>query len=938
MEENMQPFLKKVLDDVWDQMDGNISNTCFVFPTIRAGLYFKKYLGEKITKPIWLPQIFAMNDFIQLLSGRKSTDEVTLIFELYSIYNKYFKEETLDQFYPWAEILLSDFDDIDANKASAAAIFHHLQEIKEIDDKFGLDEDSELIKTFWKNFYKENPGLLRRAFIDNWQHLYKMFEEFKDVLDKKSLSYSGYSIASITKSSIESFLKGYDKIVLAGFYYLSKGEESIFQSILDSGKGNIYFDTDVYYTSDVNQEAGIFIRKNLLVPHNLKFASNLLATTSKEITSIGVPKYITQVKYAIECVNELIGSGEKADDIAIVLSDESLLVPLLFSLPETIAEVNITMGYPLKSAPFLKLIKVLHQLKESARMVEGVLYFNSSWLLQFLESKYLGINLTGLDKFKRQLVSKRIIQCPFSAVREQFGNHWVVELLNKLSSTPISIIVSKLFSTLLSEDFSQLNSWQREFLFQCVNRLNNLALAIEDHATLVDDELWIKIYDSVVRNAKIPFTGEPLRGLQIIGFLETRNLDFKHLIMLSVNEDKLPAAAKHSSFIPYAVRKYYKLPTFEDQHAIAAYHFYRLLQRASNVKLIYSLPGESGMMKQGVSRFLLQIKHELSKLNSAIKFDEKIISIPFKLSDNLGITINKTGEVLTALNKYVTSTDHVAKPFSISKINIYNTCKLKFYFEAIAQLRPVEELLESVKPVEMGSIIHSALENILPAGTSCNRKYIQAILPRVDSEIDAAIYKHLGYSSSNSPGEVIHTKDIIQSMIANYLNYLMAQPPFKIKSTEDKFLLPLTLHDGRKVSFTGVIDRVDDLINQDRILDYKTGSVSLHDIPLESEELPAFYSNPQHSYSFQLAVYASALYKLNKVKLPVEIGIVTLAKFSKTAIVLNKDTGFTKEMADGTLEFLDQNIIEILNPEIPFTQVEDAAACKMCDFNQICKR
>ena len=943
----MQTFLQQLTDTLIKDYGEDLSGLNMVFPTRRAGLFFKQELASRAKKPFWTPNVFTIQDFIGRLSPLIIPDEITLQFRLYRVYNKYFPAESFDRFYPWGELMLQDFSDIDRYMADASKVFSVVNDLREIEQEFQLDEEElEKLRSFWMSYFAKDPSKLKTEFINTWKHLGSIYFEYKDALLKEEMAYEGLAFRVVAEKVVNQEVQDdptFDNLIFAGFYALTKTEEVILKHFIENREAKIFWDADSYYVDQKHQEAGTFFRKGNLAQENFLWKHSHFADREKSIDVTGIPLLVGQAKYAGQLLEEMMKESDfKSERTALVLPDENLLFPVLYALPEELKDVNITMNYPLRITPLYHLFESLVNLRKNQRKEkdnEQSYYFRD--VLNILNHPYIRMVAPGhIQKWMNdynKLRGIRILSGQFATDKTEifavlFRDLDGVQDIFKWLREILQVILS-----CMKEDDFKFHKLESEFVVQFYTHLSRLEDALaKENINIELDTCWF-LFREIIQSVKIPFTGEPLKGLQVMGFLETRVLDFDRVILLSVNEDVLPASGNKPSFIPFNIRKAFGLPTFEDQHAVSAYHFYRLLQRAGKVHLLYNT--ESKAIAGGEkSRFLLQIEHELaSSFPDRIKFTERVVSTPFTEEKTQGISVDKSPEILKALNKYLrVGSEEVEEKysakFSASALNTYINCPLKFYLRYLAGLKEEDETQEFMEAAGFGSILHRSMQDIYKDEIELTDSTFKKIELKIDTALDNAIKEELK-SDSRLVGKNLLLRNVLRELIVKVINTDRKDSPLKLIALEKNIYRELELSADQKVQLYGIVDRVDEKQGMVRILDYKTGKVNRRN----ASSMEDIFTDPVYKEQFQALLYAYILQK----DLPdrnISSGLVTLRDMSKGIWYLNDGQAFTPEIFSEYEAGLVSLLKEIFDSSVPFAQTDDEDRCKYCPYIGICNR
>ena len=796
-------FLKYIANDIpfnpqTDDLRA-LKDYCYVFPTRRAGVYFKKYLTERFANQfIWSPSVFSIVEFTQFLSDKVILDAVTMVLELYKIYHLYEPETKFDKFYSWGLLLIKDFDEIDKYMVDHRQLFNNLRDIRQLDEAFELDDEQfKFLEQFWNVLDKDQNTDLESEFIRIWEILGNVYQEFKVNLAQNNAAYEGMAQREILEKLENGSLKlPFNRVVFAGFNALSTAEEKLFDHLSDKSSinGKIYWDSDAYYMTDPKQEANKFLsryyRKWKNHPKHDWSQQTDFRIAAKNLHLIGIPLKVGQAKYAGQLLQNLVEKKQlEIGQSALVLGDEALLFPMLYALPNDIDKINITMGYPLKDSPLYRLLDTIVQLQKTVLVTEV-----SEVRGEKREAKNEGLGQRNRDnnidtsipnsvhrppkavhrkpstvtkvafysKFILQIINNPFIRAFDQEAVEQYTDYieynnliYIYEesLLQRLTHPIFRKIFTKasfflelieVFNNVLvgifnrieevregekkkNQDFNSktqetneqtdedTQTIEQEFIYHTLLQLQKLKETLQKYRQAVTNDTFWKLFREVIQTVKLPFTGEPLQGLQIMGFLETRTLDFKNIFALGINEGSIPSSKPHQTFIPFNLRKGFKMPTFLDQDAIYAYHFYHLLQRAENVYLIYNTEiGDFGSGEK--SRFLLQIEHELEAVAPNIKVQKHIIATPLQNTTKTKepLEINKNKAIMKELNRFIENhpeaEEHGLRRLSPSALSTYISCPVQFYFKYVANLYELESVKEDITNLVFGNILHHTIE------------------------------------------------------------------------------------------------------------------------------------------------------------------------------------------------------------------------------------
>lgn len=946
----MTYFLEKLVKELRDNYKEDFKSLKIVFPSRRAGVHFKKYLSQEIVKPEWSPVTLGITDFIKENSSALIADDLTIIFEIYEIYKKYNIELTFDQFYPWGQIILRDFNDIDKNDIDASRLFRILKEHKEIEEDFAVSvADKEEFYRFWNSFSAKDISGLQDEFIQTWEILGSVYNELQSVLKSKGLCYEGMAYKELMTSVVNgTYSSDSHKIVFAGFNQLNKCEQVIFAELLKRGVAEVYWNADKYYLDDDKQEAGRFLKKNFtdLNINEPLWKENNLSTSTKMIEVIGAPLEVSQVKILGSLLKKL--SPKELANTAIVLPDDSMLLPLLNSLPQNCEAVNVTMGYSFRGSRLYSLLKLVMELQKN---ISG-----SGKSAAFYHRDVIGVLLHPLvkqfapaeaDMAVNTINRRNIIYASQKFLNESFKGPdcGIVKALFMPAATASELYeyISRLLAGL--GEFSNSAKGSAQFETEILNRvyaeLNRLNSISSQHTGEIDKETFGRIFMEAAASLKIPFSGEPLKGLQVMGMLETRSLDFENVFILSVNEGILPRDNSLSSFIPYALRRSFRMPLAEDEQAASAYNFYSLLQRAENVTLLYNT--ETGTLTAGEkSRFIMQIEHELAALNKNITLKSSVFESDITLPKRREISVPKTDEVFGLLMSI--------KRFSASSLTTYINCPLQFYFSRAAKLAEEDSVEEYFTGAAFGNLLHQIMDILYRdlKGKTADENEIRALIKTVNSSYDDLWKKacteanEYAEFASIKQGKNVLFKSIIHRLVNKILEHDLLEAPFKVLAIEDKIERELKVKTPAgdfTVTLHGRLDRVEQKEGITRIIDYKTGNV-------KAEKQSAKVSDPEHieklfseikmKENFQQMFYAS-LYMNENSNSRLMVGIYPLKKIAG-GVYWFEEEPIPEEKKKIFESHLNKLFEEIFDPRTPFNQTEDTDRCKYCPYASICYR
>lgn len=959
----MESFLKLVAADLYKHTEGNLAHTAVVFPNKRAGLFFNEYLAQESDSPIWSPAYVSISELFHSLSPWEVGDPVKLVCELYKIFRRETQStETLDDFYFWGEMLISDFDDADKNKVDTDKLFSNLQDLRNIMDDYTFidDEQEEAIRQFFQNFSIERRTALKERFISLWDVLGNIYKGFRESLASQNIAYEGMMYRHVIEHLDVDKLP-YEKYVFVGFNVLNKVEHTLFTQLKDVGKAVFYWDYDEFYMKEnrqaVTHEAGEFIRRNLRdfpSPLSGELFKNL--SKPKEVHYIASSTENAQARYLPQWIRNNLTTPEK--ETAVVLCNEALLQPVLHSLPAEVKHVNITMGFPLSQTPVYSFLIALLELHTHGFNFKSGRYTFQS-VVTLLKHPYTR-QLTGqAELLEKELTrNNRFYPLPGELGKDEFltrlftplsGN---LNLCIRLSETLQQVAGIYQANTSGTEDTDAFNQLYRESLFKAYTTINRFRTLIEEDELTVQSETFRRLLVKVLSATNIPFHGEPAIGMQVMGVLETRNLDFRHLVLLSVNEGQLPKSGGDSSFIPYNLRKAFGMTTIEHKIAVYAYYFYRLLQRAERITLMYNTSSD-GLNRGEWSRFMLQFLIEWPH-----PITRQFLEAGQSPQGTSPITVEKTPDVMRRMQSLFDVRANPKAKFSPSALNYYLDCPLKFYYRYVAGLSAPDEVSAEIDSATFGSIFHYAAEHIYKDltthGKVINKEALETLLRnevKLQDYVDTAFKKLFFNVPQNEKPEYNGVQLINSAVIARYLKQLLQNDlryaPFTFIASEMEVDEPIDIQTPKgviKSRIGGIIDRMDSKDGTLRIVDYKTGGDA--DTPPHVESL--FIPDKKRSnYVFQTFLYAAimcrkqptmkiapALLYIHRAATETYSPVIQMGEPRKPKEAVEDFSKYEKEYRERLQGLLE----EIFNPEKSFTQTEIIEKCTYCDFKALCKR
>ena len=951
----MASFLEHIANQYKVEHRDSLKNTCFVFPSRRASLYFKETLkAENEAIAFWAPQTFSIEEFIQAhCSELLLADNLGLILKLYGIYRKHGGTEKFDEFYSWGNVLINDFDQLDRYLVDGEKVYRNLQNIDDLEATFGPSEELiKALKSFKKVLDDGKDGRLSENFKENWLLVGKMYSQLKSELIHSGKGYMGLLYQQFANRLDEGKLVlPYEEVVFAGFNAITSSEEKIINNLLEHGKAKVFFDADRYYLEDDKEEAGHFLRKNRRRWYKHPRVEWVISdgfSSNKSIDVIGIEQQVAQTRITAELVEKY-----GAESTAIVMGDESLIAPLLYSLPNSLGEVNITMGFPVAGSGLANLIMAYFKYQESISLTaQEKVFVGREALINLINQPalktYLGRSFDGIKHGKSSYLSYEMVSTSLQMVGEE--DRLLLEPLfipQKNITEAIDCLVDFLSAEYYAgkEQTSILSNGIRLALLKQLEELKAELIA-------TDFEVTYGILDKILRESfkqlSTPFSGEPLAQLQIMGFLESRALDFDNLVLLSVNEDTIPASSGSNSYIPFSIRKAFGLPTFLDQNAIYAYHFFRLLQRAEKVTLVYSTQlSVTGGGEQ--SRFIYQLIEKVKTGQSNIKIDRKVWSpvIPEVSAEALSIEVAKTGDVMKQVEDHFKRfvNDRALTP---TQLVDYITCPLKYYLARVLKIKDRDEASEQIDARTFGNLLHELLETAYTPwiGKEVTADELKEQVKKLPNLVEE-LFKD--YDQNN--GEARFSKNLIHHLARAILKNDQDEAPIFIHDLESKnkeLKTRLKVNEQLEVDIGGFIDRLDriDVEGQQvhRVLDYKTGRTELkantaNRKPISDEAyVETHFTEPKYKSGFQLLFYMYVLKEMHH-NWQVNGGIVGVRKVNSGIEYLRRSPqAISAETINYFGRELQKLVSEIADPNVPFSQTVEVKRCEYCQFKRICHR
>jgi len=912
----MQSFIQDVIQDVLNK-NSDTSDIVFVLPSKRAGVFLKKTLSKSISTTVLAPEIFSIEDFIEKVSGLVTANATTQLFTLYKAYLNVgdYEKEPFDSFLKWGQILLQDFNEVDRYLVDASTLYQNVTAIQEV-NHWSLNPDkSEMIENY----------------LDFWRYLEDIYHHFNSALLEQGLGHQGL-IYKTSVAQLSNYIKPTSKKhIFLGFNALNTAESILIQTILEKTDSSIYWDIDPYFLQDSIHDAGYFIRNyqnrwNILKGKPLKGLTDYY-NTKKNIEIIGVPKNISQVNYVGDLLYKIQNQSPKSlSNAAIVLGNEELLNPLLNTIPSNIPATNITMGQKLESTTLASFFMNLLDFHEQ-KTVKGWFYKH---LLNLLTHSYavLLFDANGLsaDSLISKIKTNNWTYITSDQINSQLPENATISLLfEDMQNKPERIIDN--FLTLIQSirllEIIKRNDLLLEQLYKFFTLFNQLKDLCNSFTYINNLKSLKHLFKQLVSTETLDFQGNPIEGIQIMGMLESRLLDFETIIITSVNEGVLPSGKSNNSFIPFDLKIKNGLPTYKEKDAVYTYHFYRLLQRAQNVYILYNT--EADALEGGErSRLITQLLTDENRTDIRNYIATPAIQPVTKLIEH----IEKTKSLIDLIR------EKAYKGFSPSSLSNYIRNPIDFYKQNLLNINDVLQVEETLAPNTFGTIVHDSLEELYTplVGMHLTVELLNDICKKVAAIVSKNFEKT--YKEGNiSTGKNYLSYHVILKYIQTFIDAektVLANHSIKIISLEQTLEVPLHVKGlDYPIKLKGKLDRVDEFDGITRIIDYKTGKVERRNVEIMDWELLS--EEYQFSKAFQLLCYALMYFRTEKQdNLSIQAGIISLKNFTEgTLLFAQKESArgiknhlITEEVISDFEQILSQLITEICNPEIPFTEKE----------------
>ncbi len=942
-----QSFHKELAHELLNRYNGDLSSLVVMFPSLRARAFFNDAIASLIEHPIWQPSWMSIDEAMERLSGLRRGERIRLISELYKVYHKHHTQETFDKFYFWGDMLINDFDMIDRYLIDAQQLLRNIEDIKELEaDVSYLTPEQLKIISFWRSIGEEGSlSEQKRHFLKIWRSLPKIYEEYRTRLRELNIAYPGMIYREAAERIKQGGSEGLPnkRFIVAGFNALSASEKRLFDHLATRTEGaEFYWDYDHYYTDNRWHEAGRFMRNNIV---NYPTANNAITNDNfrkipKHMEAIACVSNAVQCKYVTKIL-EALPAEELDKRTAIVLTDENMLIPLLHSLPKSVKKVNVTMGYPLKNTLAYSFVERMIELQAHSRTKGTEEIFYHVDVVSLLSHPYImSACRDEASQLLREINKNKII----SVSGELFEGNATLGTLFKRHKTwqEIGGYIRQVLSLIEGTTEEEIQS---EYLRITRLEIGKLIGSIENCEIELTTEIFTSLLRRHLQAITMPYTGEPLEGVQIMGILETRNIDFKNVIILSMTDANFPGdKSGQSSFVPYNLRAAYGMPTPEEHEAMYAYYFYRLIQRAESVTMLYCSRADDKSTGE-CSRYIYQLDYE-----APYTITKRSIGVDLNISERVPLEVKKGVKERAMLDRYLDdSQKHTLSPTALFR---YVECPLKFYLSSIAKLRTPDEISDTIDALTFGNIMHETMQELYMPFIGNDKPSAEIAKLYEHSTIERAVSSKMGEillgdkqaSTNEFTGDMLLVRDIIVKYIMRgIMRYDIAHTDYKIVGLEDEVKCRYEIADGRKVNLSGRADRIDMLADKSlQIIDYKSSNAA-HLKFAGMENLMFGSAKDRISNIFQTLLYSMMLNKRDGCDAKPSLYYASkMLSNDYSPEIINTETGEVIERYSTHAEefetMLSKVLEELFDYDTPFRQVESEDMCKYCDYKKICRR
>lgn len=955
----MEPFLKKVAQDIYGKYGNHLADIAIIFPNKRAGLFFNEYLKKLSDSLIWSPVYMTINELFQENSDCIEGDPILLISRLHKEYCRQTgSNESLDKFYYWGEMLIKDFNEIDKNMVDAAKLFANLKELRQIGSAADILDDTqrEAIQQFFANFKPEEDSEVKRRFCDVWEALLPIYTNLRKTLRSEGIAYSGMLCRDVIENDRQPDFP-YEKYIFVGFNALNSVEDAMFRTLQEQGKALFYWDYDTAYTDNKHHEAGRFMQNNLLqYPNALEGEEYNNLNKKKNITFVSAATDNIQTRHLAEKLQEITEGNEI--ETAVVLCDEGLLDEVLHSIPPSIKNLNVTMGYPVTHTPVYSFMQRLIEVQINGydSNIGSFRYNAVHGMLKHPYTLQCSENAAKID----ETITKEHHLMPNAETLH--ADEFLKKIFTPATDCQswinnIRDIIYTVTNSSVTEENDTYEELFRESLFSVYTQAQRILSLLESGELTIQLHTLASLFMRIIATLKLPFHGEPVVGLQVMGLLETRNLDFRNLILLSANDSNLPRNVNDSSFIPYNLRRAFGLMLNEQRNAVYSYNFHRLMQRAENITMMYNNSTENDGER---SRYMLQML-----TRRADEITEIHLNAGQKCMEYRSGGVMKTPQMIEKLrNIFDNGRNSKAQVLSPSGINRYLDCPMKFFYYYLGRLRDKQEVEETIQAADFGNIFHKAAElfyeHIVKDGGAYIQKsqlepYMQKtalLYPFVDEAFKECFFKNIQDEKPQYDGLQYINREVLQRFLVRLIKMDAQHTPFRYVGSEQpvSFSMMATTAAGEQIPLNigGRIDRIDQKGDTLEIVDYKTGGE-----PDSPDSIDSLFSptGKRNGYIFQAMLYSAAMADKEKGK-KISPSLIyihnkeTATREDYIVSINKKDVTDFSTFDDGKMDvtnkqhrfltLLQQTINEIFDINIPFACTVEKNRCRFCSYRTLC--